>query len=644
MPANRPIDELCDSVADGTAVDWATVDSQAQDDDSRELVEQLRVVAELASAQRLMDEAVSADRTHSAAPVLEPILRRWGRYDLIQELGHGTFGRVYRAWDPDLERYVAIKLLHAIDGVTDALRDRVLREGRAIAKISHTNVVSVFGVEVHDGRVGLCMELVTGKTLDQIVRAQATLGAQEAMMIGQSVCRAMSAVHGANLVHRDIKARNVMRADGGRIVLMDFGAGQALRDRSSTRRGDVHGTPLYMAPEALAGHAGSVATDIYSTGVLLYYLVTGRYPFEGATTEEVERAHRKGERRFIADRRPDLPVPFVRLVEKALDPDPRRRPQTASELLLELMDAGDYVVAEPGASLFQHLSAFVARNATGAGLFALLALVACLVLGFFNSYTYYNALGLDASWMHETPLSWLRWGFKSIVAPLTLILAVSLVSLVVTEVIALVRRVSSTADEKFRTASAPINTFLLRTGFTRSTALAWLLVALSLVFDWWVVFWQYPDLLNATMTAVDDASVEVLSRLAPTNYDTHAAYRQVLSLGLLGMVFVLSRVVRTASRRGERVRPLLMGAAVAVVALTVVLLDVPYRLLWHNEGEKALYKGNACYVVAQKEDSLRVFCANGTPRSVVVPAGDPALVRSGTFENIFTPFSQSDTK
>ena len=255
--------------------------------------------------------------------------------------------------------------------MTDALRDRVLREGRAIAKINHTNVVSVFGVEVHDGRVGLCMELVTGKTLDQIVRAQGTLGAHEAMMIGQSVCRAMSAVHGANLVHRDIKARNVMRADGGRIVLMDFGAGQALRDRSGAGRGDVHGTPLYMAPEALAGRPGAVATDIYSTGVLLYYLVTGRYPFEGATTEEVERARTRGVNAGSSQ--------TAGRTFRSHSSASSKRPGSGSAA-----QAGQRVKAaarahgcrrlrrrpEPGASLRQQLSAFISRNAARAGLFA----------------------------------------------------------------------------------------------------------------------------------------------------------------------------------------------------------------------------------------------------------------------------------
>src|SRR5919109_2284031 len=296
MSAERTFDDVCGSVADGAAVDWNTLDSEARDGDTRDLLTQLKIVSDLASAHRLIEDPESADRTResslgSTMPQVE--LHRWGRYELVEQLGRGTFGRVYRAWDPDLERFIAIKVILPIESgaVKDALRDRVLREGRAIAKINHPNVVSVFGVEVHDGQVGLCMELVKGKTLDEIVRTHGTLGPLEAAMIGQSVCRALSAVHGANLVHRDVKARNVMRADDGRIVLMDFGAGQVLRDSSGRHRGGMQGTPIYMAPEALAGAPGSVATDIYSTGVLLYFLVSGRYPFEGTTTEEVERAH-----------------------------------------------------------------------------------------------------------------------------------------------------------------------------------------------------------------------------------------------------------------------------------------------------------------------------------------------------------------
>ena len=114
-----------------------------------------------------------------------------------------------------------------------------------------------------------------------------------------------------------------MRAEGRSIVLMDFGAGQVLREETDRRsRGAVQGTPIYMAPEALAGSPGSIATDIYSAGVLLYFLVSGRYPYEGATTEAVEQAH-VGERHFVADHRPDLPSAFVRRDREGARPDRR---------------------------------------------------------------------------------------------------------------------------------------------------------------------------------------------------------------------------------------------------------------------------------------------------------------------------------
>ena len=112
-----------------------------------------------------------------------------------------------------------------------------------------------------------------------------------------------------------------------------------------------------------------------------------------------------------------------------------------------------------------------------------------------------------------------------------------------------------------------------------------LLVALSLLFDWWIIVWQFPDLLTATLTSIDTASPEMLARLAPANYDEQVAYRQMLSIGALAMAFGLFKVSQMASRRGERVRPLLIGAAVATTMFTIVLLDAPYRIFWQNDGE-----------------------------------------------------------
>jgi serine/threonine protein kinase len=650
MPADRSLDNVCDSVADGTPIDWNALDSKASDEDTRELLHQLRVVAELAGAYRLLEPPESADRTRAASvgPVVaDTAPRKWGRYELVEKLGRGTFGTVYRAWDPELERHVAIKLLNTRQGVKDSLKARVLQEGRAIAKVNHPNVVSVLGVEVHEGQVGLCMELVKGKTLDDIVKTQGTLGAQEAAMVGQDVCRALAAVHSAKLVHGDVKARNVMRAEGGRIVLMDFGAGQVLSDDAGIHRRTATGTPIYMAPEALAGHPGTVATDIYSTGVLLFYLVSGRYPVEGATTDDVERAHARGFRRYVTEHRPDLPVTFVRAVEKALDPNPASRHASAANLLVDLLRGidGRPVVPEPGPSLWQELSGYFTQNVTS--LIGTAVLVA-FVLGFFNSWAYAYSLGLDSSFMQEGPLSWLRWGFKSMVAPLFLITAVSILALVAIEVVGLVRRVSPAADRAFRRVGKYQLTLVQRTGLTPSAALACLVVALSAAFLAWVLFVRFVDLRAALNTPIDLATTDLLERLSLGNAAEHDANRQILTLGVFGMFFGWAIVHRIASRRGERVRPFLLGAGLATTVIAIVMLDIPYRVLYQNEAEKATFAGEPCYIIGRRQEPsqelLKLFCPGRTPRSVVVQGSDPDLKRLYTSESIFTPFATGSTK
>jgi tRNA A-37 threonylcarbamoyl transferase component Bud32 len=206
----------------------------------------------------------------------------------------------------------------------------VLREGSLLAKVSHRNVVVVHGVERASGCVGLWMEFIHGRTMEDELRARGPLGAEEATPIGVDLCRALAAVHGRGLVHRDVKAANVMREEGGRTVLMDFGAGTEL-DTGARSSLDMAGTPLYLAPELFDGTPATRASDVYSLGVLLYRMVTRSYPVEGADRTEIERAHREGRVMRLRDVRPDLPGEFVRAVERALSPDPSARPQTAGE-------------------------------------------------------------------------------------------------------------------------------------------------------------------------------------------------------------------------------------------------------------------------------------------------------------------------
>src|SRR5687768_3591096 len=344
------LDKLVGSAADGTAIDWDEVEKQLPADDQlRRLLQNLRIVAGVGELHRshVDDVAVaqSEGSTQFAATRLphgrpqdarrpppgdardsDPAgiegFGRWGHLLLRKKIGEGAFGEVYHAHDTWLDHPVALKLLKPNLASRD-FSARMLHEARKLARVRHHNVVTVHGADSHNGRVGFWMDLIEGGTLAELV-AQGRLSAGEAAYIGQEVCLALAAVHQAKMVHRDVKAQNVMRAsDGGRIILMDFGAGEFIDDRLGSA--GRQGTPLYLAPEILAGEPATARTDIYAVGVLLYYLVTGTFPVRGASFAALAEAHARGERRRLRDGRPDLPDSFVAIVERALAADPIRR-------------------------------------------------------------------------------------------------------------------------------------------------------------------------------------------------------------------------------------------------------------------------------------------------------------------------------
>lgn len=304
------VEHLASAFVDGADIDWQAAESGASTPSQRAMVGNLRVLASVASV-------------HAASE------SRWGDLRIIERIGHGAFGDVYRAWDPRLDREVALKLLRRGEIATSPAA--TIEEGRLLACVRHPNVVTVYGAERRDGCVGLWMEFIQGRTLEQIVKQDGALSALEAALVGAAVCQAVSAVHAAGLLHRDIKTHNVMREHGGRIVLMDFGVGQDLAADDPQAR-DLAGTPLYLAPELLEGAAASVASDIYSMGVLLFRLVTGGYPLTGQGLEEIRGRHQRGERTRLRDARPNLPSRFITIVERATAADPKDRFRTAGEM------------------------------------------------------------------------------------------------------------------------------------------------------------------------------------------------------------------------------------------------------------------------------------------------------------------------
>lgn len=331
---------LAESIADGSAVDWEAIEAGAPAHD-RGVIRQLRVLSSLAGLHRTLPpeagQAMAAVDGQSATPAIGS----WAHLVLRERLGGGAFADVFRAWDRHLEREVALKLLKFDEAVDDPRTSRIATEGRLLARVRHPNVIVVHGVAVHDQRVGLWMDLVRGVTLEQQLAAQGPFSAREAALIGIDLCRALAAIHAAGLIHRDIKAQNVMREDGGRIVLMDLGTGREAGPESGRRGPELAGTPLYLAPEIFTGTSASPSTDLYSLGVLLYHLVSGSFPVKVTTLKELHQAHARAKYVRLRDARADLPTPFVRVIERAVAADPTRRYTTAGELEADLLDALD---------------------------------------------------------------------------------------------------------------------------------------------------------------------------------------------------------------------------------------------------------------------------------------------------------------
>lgn len=296
---------LAEAVADGTPIDWDAAESAAASESDRAAIQRLRQIARIAGRSR------------------RPARFSWGHLDVIEKIGEGAFAEVFRAHDPKLALDVALKLMREPESRDEQRASALIEEGRLLARVRHPNVVSVYGADRIDGRVGIWTELVDGQTLDAIVRERGPLPVADVVDIGVQLSRALAAVHNAGTLHRDVKASNVMREAGGRVVLMDFGTGLDL-DREPMA-GDVAGTPLYLAPEIFDGGTQTRASDVYALSVLLFQLLTGRYPVEGRTYGELRERHRSTAMPIAGVREVASPA-VARMIERGLARDPAQRP------------------------------------------------------------------------------------------------------------------------------------------------------------------------------------------------------------------------------------------------------------------------------------------------------------------------------
>ncbi|MFI6321190.1 serine/threonine-protein kinase [Nonomuraea sp. NPDC050556] len=240
-----------------------------------------------------------------------------GRYHLLDELGRGGMGVVWRAHDTLLDRTVAIKQLLTRE---EQMVERMLAEARAAAKIRHPNVVTIYDVVEADGGPWIVMDLLPARSLEDVLRQYGPMGEEQAARIGRDVLAALGAAHALGITHRDVKPANILLLADGTAVLTDFGIAQISGDPTMTATGMLVGSPSYMAPERANGHRAGPASDLWSLGVVLYACVEGRSPFAGDTLAALFAA--------VLTRAPD---PMTRanglrpLITGLLEKDPDRR-------------------------------------------------------------------------------------------------------------------------------------------------------------------------------------------------------------------------------------------------------------------------------------------------------------------------------
>ena len=297
-----------------------------------------------------------------------------GLYEIQAPLGAGM-GEVYRATDTKLGRDVALKVLPAEMAGDPERLARFRREAKTLAQLDHPNIVTIHSVEESDGIHFLTMQLVEGQPLDRLI-PQGGLPVERIVEIASALGDALAAAHDKGIVHRDLKPANVMVTSDGRVKVLDFGLAKDVRgfdpgnatmtSANRTEAGMVMGTPAYMSPEQTSGRPLDHRTDIFSLGIMLHEMATGRRPFDGTSSAELISAILRDTPPSVTDVRSDLPGDLARIVRRCLEKDPRHRLQTARDVSNEFRDMAREISQKTGSASTTHAVAAVGSGATRA--------------------------------------------------------------------------------------------------------------------------------------------------------------------------------------------------------------------------------------------------------------------------------------
>ena len=260
-----------------------------------------------------------------------------GRFELIEELGAGGMGIVYRAYDKQVGEEIALKILHPEIALDERTVDRFRNEIKLARRISHRNVCRMHELHEDGKQLFITMEYVSGQDLKGLIQETKGLTAGRALSIAKQVAEGLCEAHNLGVIHRDLKPQNIMADKEGNAKIMDFGIARSLRAAGMTAEGMIIGTPEYMAPEQVEGLEADQRTDIYAMGAILFEMVTGRVPFEGDSPLSVAYKHKNEVPIPPRKLNAEIPEPFNKLILRCLEKEKDNRYQTAEELLADLI-------------------------------------------------------------------------------------------------------------------------------------------------------------------------------------------------------------------------------------------------------------------------------------------------------------------
>ena len=260
----------------------------------------------------------------------------FGRYEILDKLGEGAMGVVYRARDTALGRIVALKMLSAELGAEEELHQRFQREAEAIGRLSHPSIVTVYDLGETSGQLYMAMELLDGEDLRALIDKHAEVPLTDRVRLLGEICLGLGYAHSRDVIHRDIKPANILITSGGKVKLLDFGLARVSTRATITKRGVILGTPDYMSPEQAMGKPIDHRSDIFSAGSVFYEFITYQKPFKGKTLHAVLYQIISEEPEPVPTLNPEVPVRLAAVVHRMLRKDPEERYGSLEEVAHDL--------------------------------------------------------------------------------------------------------------------------------------------------------------------------------------------------------------------------------------------------------------------------------------------------------------------